>query len=330
MNEIKLRFHEARFEECFQDFLEELESNIHLYKDIEIINDYTNGCMGSVIVWEGFNEQENQWIIKNGFEIQFLIGLVILIKKYHIIMINFCKMSNYMNQKRCLKYVFDEVMEEIECNRITKSVIEKPNKNQLPEKLDCFDFNNLKLECNKLNNEVEKIKLINDRLFDFSMWQRQYDILIYDRDIGQYFEYTHLYYFNFEELCSIELKRIEKQLEIENKYKTPKAVVTNQKVNQNSNNEKYYTWNTSGTDLLELVVALYKNNCFQRKDGKPIKRVELTEYFLDLFSVEIKDVEGSLTRATNRKINKTPFLDSLKIAFANYAVDKEGKLQKRK
>jgi hypothetical protein len=46
--------------------------------------------------------------------------------------------------------------------------------------------------------------------------------------------------------------------------------------------------------------------------------------------MEIKDVEVKLTRATNRKMSTTPFLDKLKLAFENYVQEKEEKQLKRK
>ena len=88
-------------------------------------------------------------------------------------------------------------------------------------------------------------------------------------------------------------------------------------------------WKANDTDLLELVVALHKDNIIERKDKKELTRKELIEYFSGLFDLQIKDVEGKLTRATNRN-DKTPFLDKLKLAFENYGQEKEEKQRKRK
>ncbi|HEY6914706.1 MAG TPA: RteC domain-containing protein [Paludibacter sp.] len=70
--------------------------------------------------------------------------------------------------------------------------------------------------------------------------------------------------------------------------------------------------------------------CIQRKNGKTLTRKEVIDYFQQLFGIEIKAPEGKLNRATNRKTNTTPFLDSLKVAFDNYGLKKEEKQRVRK
>ena len=65
-------------------------------------------------------------------------------------------------------------------------------------------------------------------------------------------------------------------------------------------------------------------------DGKEFTRKEFLDYIQDIFNVVIKDAEGKLTRATDRKNNRTPFIDSLRTAFETYADGKEEKQRKRR
>jgi len=111
-------------------------------------------------------------------------------------------------------------------------------------------------------------------------------------------------------------------LDIEKNALTHKALANNPIIIQNDHYD--YKWNATETDLLELVTALYKKQAFERRDGKAIKRIELINYFQELLGLEIKDVEGKLTRATGRNDN-TPFLDGLRGAFKNYKVEKDAK-----
>ncbi len=111
-------------------------------------------------------------------------------------------------------------------------------------------------------------------------------------------------------------------MDIEKNALTHKALANNPIIIQNDHYD--YKWNATETDLLELVTALYKKQAFERRDGKAIKRIELINYFQELLGLEIKDVEGKLTRATGRNDN-TPFLDGLRGAFKNYKVEKDAK-----
>ena len=53
-------------------------------------------------------------------------------------------------------------------------------------------------------------------------------------------------------------------------------------------------------------------------------------YFEQMFNIEITDIEGKLNKATNRKINQTPFLNNLAVQFENYVAGKEAKMLKRR
>jgi len=61
-----------------------------------------------------------------------------------------------------------------------------------------------------------------------------------------------------------------------------------------------------------------------------IERITWNRFDVKTFNVDIKDAEGKLTRATDRKNNRTPFIDSLRTAFETYADGKEEKQRKRR
>ena len=157
-------------------------------------------------------------------------------------------------------------------------------------------------------------------MIDFQQWQMLYDNVGVADNLNAYF-YSKLYYPNFITLCKSELNRYS----LYQQGTAEKAVTTTpqQYIPQ-------YVWKSSDTDLLELAAAIYQNRSIERKDGKTLTRKELVDYFQQIFAIKIKDPEGKLTRATSRKLNITPFLDTLKIAFENYGQEKDEKQRKRK
>ena len=84
-------------------------------------------------------------------------------------------------------------------------------------------------------------------------------------------------------------------------------------------------WNKNETDLLELIVALTETKSITNSDGN-LSRKDVYEIFSQIFNTPLKDAESKLTRATNRKKDVSPYLTSLKVAFDNYAIKKEDKL----
>ncbi len=73
-------------------------------------------------------------------------------------------------------------------------------------------------------------------------------------------------------------------------------------------------WNKKAADFMELLHALSCTNAIISKNGT-ITRKDLTDFFTWLFNFEIKDPEGTLQAAKNRKKTKTPFLNDLINAF---------------
>ena len=322
----KQRFHQNVFISLFNHFIKELQENIRTYKDIDLISDYVIVSFPMIIEREAFHDDENKWTIERGYEVNFLLNLKKDIE-YYIYEINACAKTyvDVMNFATTLRYYFDQEKEN-NFNIVTAEQAKTIShiSEYLPE--DRFRFSEFKNEFSMLHINIEKIKLINERLFDFEQWQIQYDNLINDRDVGQYYEYSARYYNDFEKLCGIELKRLEKLIEIELRMPMNTATIPKQEI---KSEQTSYSWNSTDTDLIELISAMYQNKSIARKDGKTLTRKELTDYFQGLFGIEIKDVEGKLTRATGRN-DKTPFLDSLKVAFENYGLEKEEKQQKRK
>jgi hypothetical protein len=183
----------------------------------------------------------------------------------------------------------------------------------------------MKVKSDQLTTTNDKLKFIHERLYDLDQWEIQYDEQVDDPDFGTYYHLSNRYYPNFRELCRSELQRLDKISELEKKTTLKEtSAVTPQAIEPSD-----FIWNTTDTNLLELVAALYQVNAIKLKGGTKLTRVELISYFETMFGFQIKNVEVKLTRATNRQ-DKTPFLDSLTLAFENYAEEKDEKIRKRK
>lgn len=324
----KDRFSEEEFVNTYNEFLDELKVNILEYKDLPIICDYLDSTLDYFYDWEGFEVEINSQIIKKGFEVNFLLKLKLSIDTY-------ASNVEQMFQRKpdykidYLSDFFDRVLEEEDgvedvevCDR------DKPLKDER------FDFDKM-LKDSESNNQniLAQITFIQDRLYDFKQWQLQYDVEVAFPNLLQRnespFRYTNEYYPNFERLCAIQLERLDRKLDLEKKALTHQAIANNPVVIQGGDASPY-NWDASATDMLELVAALHKSDSLKRKDGRPLTRKELIDYFQQIFNMDIKDAEGKLNKATSRKKNMTPFLDGLKATFESYAEEKEEKLLGRR
>ncbi|MHA1748712.1 MAG: RteC domain-containing protein [Promethearchaeota archaeon] len=89
--------------------------------------------------------------------------------------------------------------------------------------------------------------------------------------------------------------------------------------------QKKIKWLKSDTDLLELITALYESKAINN-ESKNLTRKDAIKYFAEIFSIEIKDAESKLTRATERKKDTSPFLTKLKEIFDEYCQKKYDKI----
>ncbi len=222
----------------------------------------------------------------------------------------------YNIENRCI-----DLMNELYASDKDKS---KPKITDLVIKDERLVFENLKSECDALSSYSEKLKFISGRLIDFNQWKLQNDNTCYLEE-GLV---SDVYYPSFESLCNLEIKRIEKQIELDMKYAHFSPEGNNVSVAQSSEFfatgvPRVYKWNGTDTDFLELFTALYRQEAIIRNDGASMPRKELLDYFQSIFGLEIKDVESKLSHASGKRSKLTPFLDKLVIAFEKYCNRKE-------
>ena len=93
--------------------------------------------------------------------------------------------------------------------------------------------------------------------------------------------------------------------------------------------EQKLRWNRSDTDLLELVTALYESNAVKTDSGKFTKR-ELQSALEWMFNHPVKGSGAKLTKARDRKLEPSVFMEELKQAFSRYVLRKDGDVNRRK
>ncbi len=338
LDSYKRKYSEDNFVYKYDEFEEELNDNTDEYQKLDTIYAYLICHFELFLNWNPFNKLEEKRIIKQGYEVSFLIKLKSNIEIYTHCISNLCFTDIEGKPNQPLLDFFNDRLSIIDTDGSFET-IPQINKSEnvgeiKPPIDDRFISENIISECAAIGIDTfSKIGLLNDRMFDFKQWQIRFDIkesASKDFSNKSLFKYSPVYYPNFELLCNNELARLNKKLEIEQIALTHKAFENNSMLSQEDNPSFDFTWTDSGTDLLELVAALYKKGSIQRKDGKITNRTELVKFFCQLFDLQIKDVEGTLSKATGRKMNITPFLDGLKLAFENYGVEKEEKQRKRK
>jgi hypothetical protein len=320
------------FQQYYEEFIQELRENILEYQDIQFVDDYLVVCFSNFIKWDGGLSYTNQDIINGDFEVKFLKNLKHDIETYRNLLIDIYYGTEISSYSEKLKQLFDDTLKTPEQVELEKTIENNDNPRyeritDHPANDERFDFSKLKAESDELVDKIDKIKFVTERLYDLEQWELQNDNLLFDRHAKGYYEFSTQYYPNFKELCKTELMRYDKLLEID-KRKPSKSSFEVQPVP--TNEPKSYQWSASDTDLLELIAALYQHKSIQRKDGKALTRKELIDYFQTIFGMDIKDVEGKLAKATNRKLNMTPFIDGLKSAFESYVNVKDEKQRKRK
>lgn len=316
ISNLKNKFYDLSFENIYNDFEEEVRHNIVHLKNIDYIDNY----LVCQVLPDEFKNQMIEFIkythkriFKNNYEIKFLLDVYEACTNNFNKLLQLCYSENNTNYSNRLRQLFTEEMQKI--NPEFESIVLDTNpihKNSISPVED-YSIEQLKLEISELSTVKEKVKHVQTIMFDYEQWFLREITCDTNPDVEDInFNDTEFYQF-----CEIELRRQKTMQELEKNEEKTKTY-------------EPYEWVGTHTELLELFTALYHSKKLERVDGKEFTRKEFLDYIQDIFNVDIKDAEGKLTRATDRKNNRTPFIDSLRTAFEAYADGKEEKQRKRR
>ena len=324
MDDRKRKFCEANFILLYADFEEELRHNILEYRNLSIVYDYIVSCLGDFQALQEFIRVTNRIIIQSGNDVSFLLKLKLSIED---ILDRIAKLSacNYHgNPKAELSRFYEATLKDYatgDDNRTTptKATIGQPYN---PFYDEWQDFELLKAEIDGIADAGERLYIVRRWMYDIRQWQ-----VLNDHDGNEPFgksrtPVSETYFEKMNRLCSIEMERIEKEMEHERNaaiYQHNRQALTGK---NRLPDTPGFNWNGTDTDLLELSVALLKTNTITRKDGKRMTQKELKEAFEKMFGMEIKDAKAKLSNAVQRKKSLAPFLESLATAFEEYTKER--------
>lgn len=315
-----VNFNDEDFENQYRYFLEELQDIVIETKDIDVVCEYIAGCLKEVINWNGFTTNQFRQAFIKGHEISFLINLKRNIDKYANIVSNLAYRDKYGDINDDLIEFYEGVMtgchsgEDRYVDRLLmKEDVEKFDDHLEPD-MERFDLFSIKVKSDLLPDTLSRINFINGLLNDFKQLQIKLTGF-------SFFKEKLLRSRNFEKFCNLELERLYNELETG--YQDPPAR-TNLTIEKNQlTQQSPYIWKGSDADMIELATALYKSEAIKRKDGKPVTLKEILNIFEHLFGHKIKDASISRINDVMNEKSKTPFLDSLIIAFEVYCMERD-------
>ena len=256
---IKERFSSEQFDKMYDSFETELRSNLLKYNDTNFIKAYLKNAFNDACRYVDSNSPIPELIIRRDVETEFLLLLWKTVNEAFELFNYYCEMTDSALFVPLYTYLNDLKKE----NLPKKS--ENENLNLNPQ----FDFDLLKIELeNQLLSNDDKIRLVNNRLYDFLQWQKQYDV--YDEvyvswgspDESKY-KYTREYYPKFEKLCKLEIERLKSLAQlIGSNHVTPhkKLPVSGMKMALKRK-----------TDVIKILSAMYDTGMFVDEEGKPLK-----------------------------------------------------------
>ena len=313
------------FEIHYEYFLRELEGVILETSDIYIVHDYVDSCLNDIIRWRGFNSDQNKDIFAKGSDVSYLIKLKQNIEKYSNLIKEFSEIDSEGTPIGLIKFYNATINSTQLLNFGNKQDLEWTTafeNGDLSPDLDLrFDYKKMKAECDELKNTYEKILFINDRLNYLKQWQLQYDI---EEELG--YKFTPYFYPNFENLCQMELDRLEKKFELEKKMNIPTIKVIEPTLSEKEPANYPYIWNCDNNDLIELVTAMFMVKAIKRDDDKKITQTELTDFFEKLFNLEVKNDKETRAYISDPLTTRPLFLEKLKKGFIQY---REAKTEKK-
>jgi hypothetical protein len=312
IHELKEQFSTEQFEKMYDDFENELRSNLLKYDDTNFIEAYLKSVFDEACRYVDKHSHIPGAIIDQDFEIEFLLLLWKTMNEAFEFFNYYCdRLDNNELYKPLYKY-----LDEIKKETTVENNVENDDATFTFDPR--FDFNKLKAELE--NSDLtpdDRYNLVNNRLFDFIQWQRQYDVyetfyVTWDSSDDSKYKYSREHYPHFEKLCKLELERWKNASQGVQKNDTQKVTKKQQLTFKIASKRK--------TDVVKILSAMYDSKLFANADGQPAtNKQELMEAFGEFFGEDLKAYSTLLSQAKD----KSPDLylktfDELKKSAADY------------
>lgn len=213
---------------------------------------------------------------------------------------NASELENFLKLKDSINSIFSRLLTTIKNNELF---------------LVTEDHSNI---VSLLKNHVENYCIIKvDGIFEEYTLTSHNSLCIIPNDFKKYIRDNSYYQYVISEYLILQKQLIQAILFELNSYIPPQIEKEMPKMK----------WHGTDTDLLELIVALLETESLRNMDDRKLSRKEAVKLFEEIFSFQIKDPESKLSRATERKMNYSPFLTALKEAFDKYCRNKSEKIK---
>lgn len=298
LSKLKRTYHPDEFENHYLDFEEELKENCMNYQNTAFKKSFLRNTFGDVCRNVIKKSGTVDAIIKNDFEVEFLLKLYEKINEAIETFEFLCEINHDEEFQSLDKYLEHLSQTESEDEQL------KPDPR--------FVFENLKKEMDSSNLSVkEKLKTVQERLYDFLQWQKEFDTIntwVFDESDSKY-EITRKLYPKFEDLCKLEIKRLENLLKIGDGQVPVKKKSSEIRVSSKKN-----------TEVMKILSAMYDLKLFSDINGNPLtNKQKMMEAFGAFLNEDFSAYSTSLTQAKGRDFdNYLKIFDDLKKAGKQY------------
>lgn len=298
LSKLKRTYHPDEFENHYLDFEEELKENCMNYQNTAFIKSFLRNTFGDVCRNVIKKSGTVDAIIKNDFEVEFLLKLYEKINEAIETFEFFCGNTCDGAFKSLDGYLLDLSITESEDEQL------KPDPR--------FVFENLKKEMDSSNMSVkERLETVQERLYDFLQWQKEFDTIntwVFDESDSKY-EITRKLYPKFEDLCKLEIKRLENLLKVGDGQVPVKKKSSEIRVSSKKN-----------TEVMKILSAMYDLKLFCDINGNPLtNKQKMMEAFGAFLNEDYSSYSTSLTQAKGRDFdNYLKIFDDLKKAGKQY------------
>ena len=289
-----------RLKECYNDYNlvlfllatdNEIVNNcINYDNDFEIIITYLKSLFGDLTRHNSDGNERKFQIIEGDFEVEYLLKLDKELKS-SFDAISFYGQNPFRTNEDLIEYLkfLCEQRKEIDDLKEGKTVVDGHQLNN-PR----FDFKLLKneLEESKMSYS-EKFEFVNNRLFDFLQWQQLYDVYNESgwKSGDSKYDITNLYYPKFENLCRLELERLEV---LKDKVEAPPKPLPKAPVVVRPASKRK-------TDIIKIISAMYDNRMFANAEGNPhTNKQALMEAFGEFFGEDFTTYSTLLSQAKDK------------------------------
>ena len=304
LKRLKRKYSPQAIEDSYQEFEDEARDNCDNYNNFDIICSYFKTTFNDIIRWESVNTELTDNIIKNEYEVEFLLKL------------NDQLNDNFLFINRIADPLDEDYADFTKdyYKRLTTIDTEDKDTTGIETPNPLFVFKNLKAEIdNPKLSPADKLEIVQQRLFDFLQWQKANDThnpFAVSKD-DQYI-ITARVYPKFEAMCRLEIERWKAILNISSKSEqTAKTGTATPRIRIASRHK---------LDVIKVFSAMYDLKWFTDGNHMPLtNKQQMMDALAEMLGDDFKSYSTNLSQAKDKspEVFLKPF-EELKKASRKY------------